>query len=459
MLGPSDFGVITISIAFVSLFVTLMLIGVERGVIRYVAFFQAHDENTNVFESILASLLMVGTLCIVMSTTLWYWIVPLSHFIAIDKFAKIGSVIPFIIIPMAFSILCQEIFTGMKKMRYVMILSGLEKTILLMLITALLVGDRLSIISVMIAYGAAPILGIVIGLIIIIKTTSTRSVTWNGILKKMKTLLSFSWRLSIGDIANTIRIQGELLLLGYFLPSGIVGGYSAASLIAGILLLPVHSSEKIVMAISTSLFVENRIPEIRTLYQLISRWLFLFACLAFGAIALNPQGILGIFYGTVYNEYALLLLVLIIPAVLSLTSATQSGLNHAFGMTSVILASGVIGAVSNIIIALWLIPYIGGEGAAIARIVGVLFCEGIGVVAIYRYYRIQPLQKIHLHILSVASGVWIVSYVLTEKLQIHWSIAIGLFVSITVTLLWVLRIIPRDDLSPALLWYRQRFIR
>lgn len=453
---PADFGIITFSLAFLYIGVSIMMIGLEQGIIRYVAYYVGKGEHKKATVSAMTSGVMVIVSGFAVSFLLWFgnfWLVNLLHQPVV--FGRIVHVLSFAVIPTALSIVVRSVLTGIKKMYYVALVSAIEKILLVVGLLILAMNGAYEVETPFWVYVAAPAGSSLVGLYFLIKHMSAPIMIIDNFQKSAQELLSYSWSVALGSLLNPVRLQGELLIMGYFLSSETIGGYSAASLIAGIMLLPVYGCEKIMTAIFTGLFSEKRVSEIRTLYQMGARWFFLFGILALGAIALDAERILESVFGQVYGVFSPVLLVLVFSSTLNLMSATQGAVNYAFGYTRVILVIFVVGTVTHTLLGTFFVSLWGGLGMAWARVIAIILSEGVGLIAIYRYHRIIPFQRVHLPILLLAGIAWVVCYNLKSILPFFWVGWVSVYLILGFSAMILFCVMLRDDIRPILQFSRK----
>jgi len=457
MFLPRDFGVVTFSLAFMFMAQAIILMGLEKGVIRYIAYYRGTSENGKAAESALAGGLMVFISGVAISLLL-YIIAPIfSRGFKLGKeFYGVIGVICLMLVPNAVSYIVRGILSGLKKMQYVALISAVEKAILVIVLLGIYFAGSKQISTALSAYIFAPLGTTLLGICFISGNMTFESISPRGILLRARELFGYSWRLAFGTLLNTMRLQGELLILGYFLAPGTLGGYSAASLIAGIMLLPVYGSENIIIAVSSELFANKLIDQIRGLYRMVALWLFFFACVIFGAVLVDPAKILELFFAQSYSEYSLVLSILAFASFLNLMSGTQGALNLAFGHTKVILALSLVGIVTNIGLNILLVPLCGAVGAAWARIIALILSEGIGLAAIYRYHRIQPFQRAHIAISTLSFAAWAVIWIAREEFSLAWPVSISLYATLVTISVFLARILPPENMLSVVQWVKKK---
>jgi O-antigen/teichoic acid export membrane protein len=77
----------------------------------------------------------------------------------------------------------------------------------------------------------------------------------------------------------------DILMVGYFFASEIVGVYNIAVLISGLLVLPLSGFNQLFPPIASELYADGKIDEINSLYVTVTRWIFTISfIMAIGAI-------------------------------------------------------------------------------------------------------------------------------------------------------------------------------
>jgi O-antigen/teichoic acid export membrane protein len=447
MLALAGFGIASLSLAVLFVAVPLVLLGTEEGIVRFVAQYTEKGDR----QSAAAFVVVGGGIALVVGAMAALLLIvgsaQVSEVIELNPgLLKSVTIIAILVIPTALSRVIRASLAGLRRMHHVALMNAAEKIALVITLVVMGVMGVDSYTIALQAYLVAAAVGVIVGGLVLARGLSLHF-KLTQIRVRGRELLGFSWRLSISSVLNQLRIQGELMLLALFATAASVGEYSAATLVAGTLLLPVLAGERVILAISSGLYSSNRIGEIRDLYRLLARWLFMFGVVAYGAVLLAAPELMEFVFGVQYRSSWPTLIVAATASLVSLTAATQGSLNYAFGNTRVVLIFITVGAVVGLGLTAILTPHVGIVGAASARVAAMLASELIGVIAIFRMHRIQPLQLHHLYLLGIGgvccAGVWLIQ----GQIELGWSTAIFVFTVVTLFITFVTHAMPTADLQ------------
>ncbi|WP_456395640.1 flippase [Thermococcus sp.] len=214
-------------------------------------------------------------------------------------------------------------------------------------------------------------------------------------------LVKFSIPLMFVGILNYIMGWTDTLMLGYYMSTKVVGLYNAASPLAKLLLLILSSAGFLYMPLASTLYAQGKIEEIRNLYVLLTKWIFLLTFPLFSLMFLLPDFVITIFFGPTY-----------IPSSSALRILSVGFIFHViFGLNGISLVvikenkfmmySNLFSAILNVMLNAVLIPHYGLNGAAVATAISYLVGNILSSLWLYKKSRIHPFRQDYLTALSV----------------------------------------------------------
>lgn len=202
-------------------------------------------------------------------------------------------------------------------------------------------------------------------------------------------LVAFSIPLMFVGILNFLMTWTDTLMLGYYKGSEVVGLYNAASPLARLIPVFLRSAGVIYAPIVTSLYAQEKTEEMKRVYQVLTKWIFLLTLPLFAIMFIFPEVTISFLFGEKYVSAAPALQVLS----LGFMFHTFLGLN---GMTLIVMGKSrlnMIGdtfaVVSNVALNLALIPSYGIVGSAVATAVSYF------VANVFRSYWLYKMTGIH----------------------------------------------------------------
>ncbi|WP_148882924.1 flippase [Thermococcus aciditolerans] len=264
-----------------------------------------------------------------------------------------------------------------------------------------------------------------------------------------KELVRFSIPLMLTGIAGFVMTWTDTLMLGYYLGSEVVGLYNAAAPIARLLPIFLNSAGLIFPPLATVLYAHGKVEELKRVYQILTKWIFLATFPLFALIFLFPEVTISFFFGAKYLSAAPVLQIL----ALGFMFHTFLGLNGwsliVIRDSNFIMYSTLISAGINVVLNVLLIPHYGIEGAAVATTVSYFVTNVLNSLRLYRKIRIHPFGRSYVK--SLIIGFVLLGLVLGLHLRVSsiWYAVPILVVFVGAYLLLVLlsRSIDEEDVE------------
>ena len=387
-LGPRNFGRLSIGISIVATTTTLVLLGMNTGISRFLPRMQTVSEKRSIVLSAIQIALPVALLSCV-------GVYLVSGWLATEVFNDPS--LRGIIRIFAF---CIPLFTLLKLT--VGGIRGLEKAVprvmveniafpggrLLFTGTALLLGAATT--DVALGYLSAYALGGIAGLYYL----CTQLPLFRGIEKSMhSTLLSFSAPLVITAAMATVIADADTFIIAYFSSSENVGIYNVVYPLAALVSVFLSSFGYLFMPIISELHSANEFEQISTIYAVATKWVFLVTTPVIMLFVMFGEDILSLAFGSEYisGTYAF--------SILTIGFGTHAifGPNRdtltSIGQTRWIMSSNIGIALFNIAVNITLIPQFGIEGAAVATAVSYTLLNCLYSYRLYQDTGINPFGR------------------------------------------------------------------
>lgn len=176
---------------------------------------------------------------------------------------------------------------------------------------------------------------------------------------------NYSIPLTVTGIGRILMNRVDILMVGFFLPTGAVGVYNISVLIGTFITLPLSAFNQLFPPIASKLYSNQKIPKLNSIYTTVTRWIFTASLiLVIGAIIYRYE-ILTLF-GEGFTEGTT---VLILFAIAQLFNCVGGSNGYLLMMTEhqyVLLVTQWFFGISNIILNYILILKLGFIGAAMA---------------------------------------------------------------------------------------------
>ncbi len=388
-LGPEQFGLLNYATAFVALFATVATLGLDGIAVRDIV---QDPANKSEILGTAFFLRLAGGLA-----TLVLTVVSASLLRTTDTLTR------WLIVIIAAGTIFQAFdtidywFQSQVQSRYTVVAKNTA-----FLLTALLKVVLLIVKAPLIAFALAGLLEIVLGaagLMLAYKSHGQflRSWMWNSTWAKR--LLKDSWPLILSGMVIAVYMKIDQVMLGEMVGNREVGVYSAAVRISEIwYFIPTIVSTSLYPALIQAYQDAEKIfyEKLKTIMGYFF-WGTLFLSIA---ITTCSRGIINLLYGVNYLEAATVLSIHIYSGIIVSMSVIFSLKYIIDGTTKISFYGAFAGALSNVLLNLWLIRAAGAQGAAIATLISyvipiiiqsIFFDKRIGLIFVQAIY--YPLRN------------------------------------------------------------------
>jgi PST family polysaccharide transporter len=357
-LGVQQFGVFNYATAFVALFSTLSTLGLDAIVVRSIV--REPEKRAEILGTAFWLKLFGGVAALVLAVSS---IILVRHddqltISLVAILSSVGIFQAFETIDLWFQSQVQSKYTVIAKNTAFVVITLVKVTLI-------------SIHAPLIAF-AWTALGEVglgaIGLMISYKIRGYSPWLWPWSLLLAKTLLKESWPLILSGLTIMIYMRIDQIMLGQMVGDKAVGIYSAATRISEVwYFIPMA----IVSSVSPAIYEAKEVSE-SLYYERIGKLLRLLSLLSI--VVAVPMSFLSgtiitILFGKSYEASGSVLAIHIWASLFVFMGVGISPWFIAEGLTQFALRRTIIGAITNVILNIFLIPAYGGVGAAIATVI------------------------------------------------------------------------------------------
>ena len=392
----SEYGIFSLALAVLNIGVVVATLGLQIGVSRSISYARAKNDSQKVQGLVSTSIWLALVASLVLSIILFLT----SDIIAEGIFHEptlgfplkiFAAAIPFVTLIYIFI----SIFMGFDHVKPTVYFRDILINLLFLL---LLLGVTFFVLPFhWVFYAYLISLGISCFLLITytVKRLPSPIKINNVVLIKPVTreLIIFSLPLLGAAILGLIIAWTDTLMLGFFKTSQEVGLYNVASPLANFTSAPLVAMALIYMPVTSGLFAQRLIPEIRRNFFILTKWLCSVTLPLFLVMVLFPETVLSFLFGSNYAPAANALRILSLGFIISNFLGPNRTTLVAMGKSRFMMWATLVAAILNIGLNIALIPPLGIEGAAIAATVALVSINLIVSWKIYSLGRIQPLSK------------------------------------------------------------------
>ncbi len=447
-MGPELYGIYVLAITIISLLGIVALCGMENTMVKFVAQFKGQNDTPRLKGTIFWGIGLVSVVSVLLGIVLYCT----SGLLANKVFHEIRLqfVLRIVAIALPFSsitLVLVAALQGAKFITYKVLIQRIFVPAIRVVCVALAIYLGYRLIGLSWVYVFMAVIGSLLAGYYMLK--SFRGVLKNQpLLVEKKQLLRFSTPLLFSSVFNRIISSADMILMGYFLPSAMVGIYGAANRIKPIISMPLNAVNITFAPMISDLSAKNKREKLEHQFKTTNRHVLTVSLPLFALLAIFSRQIMGVF-GTkfVYGAEAMMLL-----CAGQLINAVSGSVGYMLMMTGRAMAnlinSGFLCTV-NILLNLYLIPKYGILGAAWANVIAISAIQLLRLAEVWYFLKMHPyswnsLKPILSSVLSAAL-VLLLFYMGLDKNNFFVVFAmITIYLTAYLTLLWAFRLSQED---------------
>lgn len=366
-LGAAQYGLFSICVSVLLVVANMSLAGMDYGIVQYLAIYQEQKREDKIRSLVSWALLIVAVigLCTGLLVTIF------SRVIASDLFHKpelatalfvIGLIIPFETSNQAMG----AVFRGMRQFRNYIIVTDLLRNICLVISIPLIIWLHLSLRYTVFFLMAGTVTASAAGAFRIYRVLSSLEKTHRWDRSVIKPLVSFSYLLSIWNVLQSVAGRSQIILAGIFLTSEQVGVFGVFLRMTLLFTFFQSATNQTISVEFARLHYLGQRENLKHMLSSAAKALLL-VCMFFALpLVVGPNFVLHLL-GKEYNEYAWLLLPLLIAQLINVGTGPTGQLLIGCGKQSAIFTTSLIGSIVQVVLSILLMHRFGLVGAVIAE--------------------------------------------------------------------------------------------
>jgi O-antigen/teichoic acid export membrane protein len=388
LLGKTDYGSVSIGIVLAANISTILLFGLNTGVSRYLP---RVDDVAVERGLIYTAFVYTVPLATVVGILIYLFAEPIATIAFSDPSVTTTVAIFGIAIPFA---VLMKLGIGIIRGKKLALPKALVRQFVqpisrfVFIATALFLG--LASVGISWAYVTSYAVAALFALYFVVKHAS---IPGTGPLKSIRgELFSFSAPLAVSNITMLVfsGIGIDTFMLAYFDSTEAVANYNVVFPLANVLTLVFTSFTFLFMPILSELHADDRDDELRRIYTVVTKWVFLATLPLFMLFLLLPSEIISITFGAKYSEAGLTLSVLAIGFFSHTLVGPNENTLKSIGATRRVMYDNATAAIINIILNIALVPEYGILGAAIGTTVAYIVLNALYSYHAYTLSGVQP---------------------------------------------------------------------
>lgn len=388
--GSVVVGNLSLGLTVVSLASVVVLFGLHRGVLRYVAHYAGLGDQERIAGALITALRIYVVTAFVVTVTILLG----SGFLAERVFGKpeleqIFSILAFSIPFLALSTMLSSYLQALKRIRDKVAIQLLEPGL-----NILGIGFVLYIATVRehwlpYVIAGSSILTAVVAVALVWRQYPLRGKKSGEPILQTRTMLDFSWPLLFTAVLARTNAQSETLVLGALTTSDQVGIYFVAFKAISFIAVVLNALDVIFAPMIGNLHARGKRGEMDRLYKRITRWAFTASMPIFLVMFIWSYEILD-FFGPDFVAGAGVLRILAVSQMLAVLSGpcgwilTMTG-HPRFNLLNMLLTLGI-----SLGLDFLLVPRFGAMGAAIGGAASIVVVNALRVIQVYGLLHLQP---------------------------------------------------------------------
>lgn len=264
--------------------------------------------------------------------------------------------------------------------------------------------------------------------------------------KNIFKLINYGFLLWFAGVASIGLKYLDSLLIGKYLPIGMVGIYTVAAFIPTVIEAPLSAIEKIAASKISFAWAENNRKEILEIYRKSSYYMMALGGLLFLGINCNIDALLS-FLPEAYRQTQLVVLIISIGTLINMATGLNAPVlfnsnKYRYGAVLLILLALVALLLQTI-----LIPAYGLTGAATATAAAYIFYNMAMIFLVWKFFELHPFSKETIRILLSLIVVFAMNMFIPHVQNVFADILLhGMFVLVSyIALLYVLKSLPEVE--------------
>lgn len=447
-LGPEQYGALNLGFAILIFLLMFSTLGFRMSIIRFVSYNLGKKDNERIKGAIVDPLKLTLFLSLLYSVALFVFSPQIANLfvepLLIPILRGLAIALPFF----ATGTLFLAAIIGFKKGHLASIIRevvGHGLTFILMLF-AFILGYGF--------YGA--IFSYVIGMIFVCFLAvyylerKLFTVFSNKVKTKhyFKTIFLYSWPLALFTILSLVMNKIDVLMLGFFKTTDVVGIYSIALATATLMVVIPIAFTSLFLPISTEAYAKHQ--NFKRLFEIVNNWIFFILFSAFLFIAVFSKEFLLFVFGEAYVSGWLALSILAFGYFIFGFNYNTLNILQTLKKTKTILFVTVSAATFNIILNITLIPPYGMLGGAIATTGAYVFMFLLSSALLFRFTKLKPVKKLQLKGVLAALISFSIIFLISKYISItliSFILLIFLYLGLLVIMFYLVKAYEKEELE------------
>jgi O-antigen/teichoic acid export membrane protein len=412
LLGPTDYGGVTVGIALLTTASALVVVGTDTGIGRYLP---RYDDPSRRRGVLVSAYQVVVPLSVVVGAAVALLAGPIAEYVfhdpSLTQIIRIfGLTIPF----GGFVRLTVGSVRGMKQALPRVYIQNITLPLVRFTLVAVVVLLGFGAVGVSWAYAAAYGTATALSVYYLVQHTSLLSETEaTGMHRE---LLTFSVPLMITATMNVLFQNIDIFVLGNSFQRETVAVYGAIFPLATLLTTLLVGFSFVFMPTISELQSNGEHKRMYRTYRVVCKWIFLMSLPIFLVFVTYPELVIKYTFGPKYAEGSLALAILAVGFFSHAVAGPSGDTLTALGHPRLVMYTNVLVTGVNLVLNLLLVPRYSLVGAAVASAIGFILMNGLYLTQLYRESGMHPFRSALFRPAIAAGAFWLVGYWLVGTL-------------------------------------------
>lgn len=446
-LGPGVYGVFVQGVAVIEILAVIGLLGLHRGLPRFMSYYQGRGDEEAVEDSIATATAIAVGGGVVVSMVVYLSAPFISALFSEPALEGVLRLFAFAVLPLALFYLSIGFIRGVQNARYKVYVTDVILPLAQLGLILLLFWWGFGVEGAVYAYIIAVSLATVVAVRYLRALTEY---TLGDVRARAVELVRFSWPLMVVSVVLAVNRWVDVLMLGWLTESASVGIYEVAMAVAGFSNVILLSLNYMYMPVVSELFSSKGRAVVGETFLTTTRWVYMLSLPVLAGFIVFPDAVLTLLFGEAYAVGAAALIILAFGHLFSMAIGPAGTTLMAVGLSTRFMIGMLVLGIVDIVLNLVLIPAYGIVGAAVAMSTGTILANLVMVVFVYRSVNVQPFTRAMLRpsvaILGAAAPMWVA--VQTYSPSVPVSVAMGVvMVAVYAALVYRLGGIREEDVA------------
>ncbi|MDP9425068.1 MAG: flippase [Actinomycetota bacterium] len=411
-LGPSLMGAYLLGTIIVNLANILSQLGMDNGLVRWVAHYRATGDDARVKGTIVQALVLSFALSLVLAAAVFFS----SGYLATRVFDKpflatllkaFSFAIPF------FSVMSMSLWAtqGFKIVKYSAFVQQVVQplTALVLVVVFYLLGAP--IFGAVGAYVISMVLGSILGLFYLRKVFPKITDATVPSVFETRELFRVSGPMIVASFMRHLNTWTSTLVVGAFVTTGAVALYNTAARTALLASVFVIAFNGIFSPIIADLYRRGKMEDLAETYKDVSRWVFTATLVFFLAMVVLAKDVMSVFGPRFVEGWP----VLVIVAGAQMFSASVGSTGRLLAMTDrqrIVMYATVGTVILNVALNVFLVPRYGIVGSAVATALAMIAINAVTLMSVKRTLGLWPYTPAYLKTILAGGVALVAAYLL-----------------------------------------------